>query len=286
MECPGCGTGPRLAVVKTRHLPSGVVARTRRCSGCGRTFVTEERFAEGALHVRKSDGKMAVFQRDRLRTSVQRALVRTYEPGELEALIARIVSRASATAVNGVVDSAALGDAALDALKELDQASQIRFALVHVGRRDRVGGGGWTEVGQVRRWLHEQYPELPHRMFPARITTVVKRDGRREPYRRDKLERSIGLAAKGREAPDALRRRSEEVADMVERILFDQPMVTSGQIAAEILRVFRRWDHIAFLRFASTAKGFSSPDDFETEAIALINRDQRPPGERLAGNGG
>ncbi|MFN8124085.1 MAG: ATP cone domain-containing protein [Thermoleophilia bacterium] len=240
--------------------------------------MTREDFAESALQVRKGDGRLVPFNRDRLRRSVERALVRSYPSEKLDGLVARIVSTGSAEAVNGVVDSAAIGAAALTELKALDPASHIRFALVHVGRLDRARGGGWTDVAQVRRWLHEQYPDLPHRPSPGQITTVVKRNGEREKFDRTKLERSIGRAAKGREAPDALRRRSAEVADMVERILFDQPVVTSGQIAAEILRVFRRWDHIAFLRFASTAKGFRSPEDFETEARPLMNREQRPPG--------
>lgn len=112
---------------------------------------------------------------------------------------------------------------------------------------------------------------------PGSLTTVVKRDGTRQPYERQKLERSIGFAAKGREGAEELRERSVEVAAIVEAALFDQPMVTTGQIAAEILRVFRRWDHIAYLRFASTSKGFDSPEDFAAEAASLVRLPQRAP---------
>lgn len=277
MDCPNCGRGTTLSVTKTRHAVDGTIERSRRCSGCGRSFSTFERFSESSLHVRKSDGAVVPFGRRRLHRSVEKALVRRYRPPELDALIGKVVARVYGDAVNGVVDSRALGDAVLTELKRLDPASHIRFALVHAGRLDRQSGGGWTQVAQMRRWLHEQYPSVAHRQMPGRLTTVVKRDGSRERYDRRKLERSIGLAAKGRESPDALWRRSEQVADTVERILIDQPMVTSGQIAAEILRVFRRWDHIAFLRFASTAKGFDSPEDFEAEAGSLLQREQRPP---------
>ncbi|MFN8108359.1 MAG: ATP cone domain-containing protein [Thermoleophilia bacterium] len=267
-----------MAVTKTRQADGGVIERSRRCSKCGRTFSTYERFTDRALHVRKSDGTVVPFGRNRVRRSIEKAVVRPYREEQLERLVRRVVARAHAEAKNGVIDSVALGDIVLGELRVLDPASHIRFALVHLGRLDRGGkGGGWSEIAQVRRWLSKEYPHLMHRPIPGRLATVVKRNGRREPYDRTKLERSIGYAAKGREPADALRRRSEQVADIVEGSLHDQPMVTSGQIAAAILGVFREWDHIAFLRFASTAKLFDSPEDFEAEAGTLLLQKQRPP---------
>jgi len=53
--------------------------------------------------------------------------------------------------------------------------------------------------------------------------------------------------------------------------LGDQPLVTSGQIASEILESLRRRDQVAYLRFASTAKRFRSPEDYEAEATALAH---------------
>jgi transcriptional repressor NrdR len=98
----------------------------------------------------------------------------------------------------------------------------------------------------------------------------VKHDGRREPFDRGKLERSIGRAAKGRGAsPAAVHGLATEVAQDVLNELGEQPVVTAGQIASEILRSLRRRDHIGFLRYASTAKGYLSREDYEFEAVAL-----------------
>jgi transcriptional regulator NrdR family protein len=48
-------------------------------------------------------------------------------------------------------------------------------------------------------------------------------------------------------------------------------LVTSGQIAAEILHALRKRDHVAFLRYASTAKGYRSAEDYESESVPLRN---------------
>jgi len=61
------------------------------------------------------------------------------------------------------------------------------------------------------------------------------------------------------------------VAKAVYRALSDQPTVTSAQLASEILHVLRKKDHIAFLRYASTAKRYQSVEDYEDEAVALRN---------------
>lgn len=177
MDCPNCGPGPRLSVTKTRHQPDGAIERTRRCDRCERSFSTFERFAETALHVRKSDGSVVPFAASRLRRSIERALVRRPPEEKFREMIGNVVTTAYAVSEHGVVDSSVLGEIVLSELKRMDEASQIRFALVHVGRRDRrlrggmapaPGDDGWTEAAQVRRWLLEEYPWLVRWAIPGR----------------------------------------------------------------------------------------------------------------------
>ncbi len=121
----------------------------------------------------------------------------------------------------------------------------------------------------VLRWLHEDYPELEFYDPPARLRTVVKRNGDRQSFSRKKLEQSIGYSSKGRGTRQQVYKLAQLVASDVEAALGDQAMVTSGQIASEILRSLRQRDHVAYLRFASTAKRFASPQDYEAEAVGL-----------------
>jgi transcriptional regulator NrdR family protein len=67
-----------------------------------------------------------------------------------------------------------------------------------------------------------------------------------------------------------------EVADEVEAALGDQPIITTGQIAAEIMRSLRVQDPIAYLRYASAAKRYQSAGDYEAEALALRGSRFRP----------
>ena len=79
------------------------------------------------------------------------------------------------------------------------------------------------------------------------------------------------MAAKGRNSKEVVEKLATAVAGDVEAALGDQPRITSGQIASEILRSLRRRDHIAYLRYASTAKRFRSPEDYENEVASLRN---------------
>lgn len=269
MQCPHCGSTARHAVKETRSR-DGLIARRRRCESCGRDFQTSERVSALGLRVRKADGSLVPFDEDSIRRSVRRASVQPHRLERLAGLTDAVVSAARARANGGVIDSLEIGAAVLRNLKRLDRASHVRFALVHLGRLDRAGHQGWGTIGDVRGWLLDEYPDLQHYRAPVHLSEVVKRNGQREPFDRKKLERSIGRAAKGRghDAADVYK-LAEDIAGDVLDDLGEQPLVTSGQIAAEILRSLRRRDHIAFLRYASTAKGYHGPEDYEAEAVAL-----------------
>jgi transcriptional repressor NrdR len=273
VNCPHCGSTRRQAVKETRRTSDERIIRRRRCPDCFHDFGTVEQLSSNEMRVRKSDGRIVPFSREQIRRSVVKASVRPYHADRLDSLIDGVVSDLYGESRIRPVETNEIGEAVLRHLKEVDEVTQIRFALVHAGRLDRLHReDGWTDARDVRRWLRAQYPEVEHKRPPGRLTRVVKRDGRREPYSRSKLERSIGVASKGRGNTAEVRRLATDVAADVEAELDDQPLVTSGQLASEILRLLRRRDHIAFLRYASTAKGYVSPDDYDSEAASLRAR--------------
>lgn len=96
---------------------------------------------------------------------------------------------------------------------------------------------------------------------------VVKRDGSKEPFSRDKLAAGIRSALADRPVTTL------EVEDMVDRIQGRLrrrgPEVSSRFVGAEALRALRTTDEVAYLRFASVYKDFEDAEDFERELESL-----------------
>ncbi|MEO0676848.1 MAG: transcriptional regulator NrdR [Pseudomonadota bacterium] len=95
-----------------------------------------------------------------------------------------------------------------------------------------------------------------------RDLTVVKTNGRREDFDRDKLERSVRIALQKR--PIEPERIDQMISGLVRRLESmgetDIPSKTIGEIVMEALQ---RIDTVAYVRFASVYKNFQAADDFE-----------------------
>jgi len=95
---------------------------------------------------------------------------------------------------------------------------------------------------------------------------VVKRDGTREPFEREKLRNGIERAASGRLDDHAL----DALASGVEEQLREEGgEIGSDRIGVTVLEQLRGLDHVAYLRFASVYKGFEDLADFEREVVEL-----------------
>lgn len=276
MKCPHCGSDQKLRVVKTNRPGDGTVVRKRRCPACRHDFETTEKLSDAGLKVRKSDGSVEEFDRAKLRKSLRKGTVREYSDQRLDELVDLVQVDVFPLSAQGPIPSSSIGGAVLAHLKEVDQSSHIRFALAYAGGWNELNEKVvWTDISKARRWLQEQYPEAASFPPVPGSTQVVKHDGRRVPFDRSKLERSIGYASKGRGARGEVHDLANKVADQVERNLNGQPIVTSGQIASEVMRDLLAKDHIAYLRYASTVKHFTTPRDFLTEIERLFHR-RRP----------
>ena len=107
---------------------------------------------------------------------------------------------------------------------------------------------------------------------------VVKRDGTKEPYDREKMIAGIRKAFVNRTVTD------EDVAALATRVEDTLrpkgPEVTTQDIGLEILAQLQKTDEVAYLRFASVYKGFQELTDFEREVGLLLQKRQpkRPAG--------
>lgn len=99
--------------------------------------------------------------------------------------------------------------------------------------------------------------------------TVVKKDGRREPYDRQKLLRGLRIACNKRPvSTDQL----EAVGDAIERILQDTEgrEVTSTELGERVISRLRELDEVAYVRFASVYRSFRDIDEFHAELGKLV----------------
>lgn len=96
-----------------------------------------------------------------------------------------------------------------------------------------------------------------------RELTVLKRSGRRVPFDRDKLIRSVQIAVRKRPIDQD---RIERLVSSIVRTLESQGEneVPSQAIGEMVMDELRKLDPVAYVRFASVYKNFREARDFET----------------------
>jgi transcriptional repressor NrdR len=110
-----------------------------------------------------------------------------------------------------------------------------------------------------------------------RELTVVKRGGRRVPFDRDKLMRSVEVALRKRAVdPERVERMVNGIVRQLESTgENDIPSETIGHLVMEGLRGL---DDVAYVRFASVYRNFRDPKDFET-VLGELSADRPAGGE-------
>src|SRR4051812_34601764 len=110
-----------------------------------------------------------------------------------------------------------------------------------------------------------------------RELSVVKRSGRRVPFDRDKLVRSIGVALRKRPVePERVERLVSGIVRQLESS--GEPEVTSEQIGGLVMEGLKGLDDVAYVRFASVYKDFREARDFEALLDSLANEPALEPG--------
>jgi transcriptional repressor NrdR len=101
------------------------------------------------------------------------------------------------------------------------------------------------------------------------LPTVVKKDGEREPFDREKVLRSLRIACNKRPvSADAL----EEHAEALERELAEsgEKEVPSLVIGERVMGRLKTLDDVAYVRFASVYRSFRDIDEFMVEMSKLV----------------
>lgn len=136
MRCPFCGNTDT-QVKDSRPSDDQLVIRRRRfCPECVSRFTTYERIQLSDLIVIKKNGDRIPFDRDKLSKSITTATrKRNVDSEKVEKVINGVVRRLEMLG-NPEISSKKIGEMVLEALKDLDSVSYIRFASVYKEFKD------------------------------------------------------------------------------------------------------------------------------------------------------
>ena len=136
-----------------------------------------------------------------------------------------------------------------------------------------------TEDGTAIR-RRRSCPECNRRFTTVETAAllVVKRSGVTEPFSREKVVGGVRKACQGRPvSEDQLAQLAQRVEESIRAR--GSAELPSHEVGLEILGPLRDLDLVAYLRFASVYRAFSSLDDFEAEITALRGPGVEPAGE-------
>ena len=105
-----------------------------------------------------------------------------------------------------------------------------------------------------------------------RELTVVKRNGEKKPFDRDKITRSIVISSRKRPVTEA---QIDAVVDKIVSKLekSGDSEIPAAQIGEEVMQALSNLDKVAYIRFASVYKDFSDTRDFEEFVETLKKTD-------------
>ena len=105
-----------------------------------------------------------------------------------------------------------------------------------------------------KRFTTYEYIELS-------LPSVIKQDGKREDFIRDKLLHSFSRALHKRPVP--IEYIDQSIEEIIAKIMsLGEREINSRDIGEEVMRALKKLDKVAYIRFASVYKSFSDPEDF------------------------
>lgn len=131
MKCPFCGFEGS-EVLESRVIEEGGgIRRRRECGKCGKRFTTVEKIRNSVLWVIKKDGKREVFDKEKIKRGIMRALEK--RPVSLETVdqIVDEVEREMLREEKEEISTTIIGKAVLRKLKKVDKVAWLRFASVY-----------------------------------------------------------------------------------------------------------------------------------------------------------
>lgn len=132
MKCPFC-SNENTKVIDSRTSEDGSSVRRRReCPDCNARFTTYERYENLPLMVKKRDGRLEQFSREKLLKGLIRATEKRNIDIEILNDIAVKIRQNFVERGKTQISSESVGEEAMKYLKNLDDVAYIRFASVYM----------------------------------------------------------------------------------------------------------------------------------------------------------
>lgn len=131
MKCPFCHVDNDRVIDSRASQDAYAIRRRRECLACGRRYTTYERLEEPVVKVVKKDGGRVPFDRDRIKSGLEKACwKRPISAEQIEQTVTEIENDIYAN-FDSEVESRYIGELAMRHLRKLDQVAFVRFASVY-----------------------------------------------------------------------------------------------------------------------------------------------------------
>ncbi len=136
MYCPFCNADDTKVIDSRLVADGGQVRRRRECVACTERFTTYEMAELVMPRVIKTDGTREVFDEEKLRAGLQRALEK--RPVSIEQIETALTQIKHFLQVTGEreVSSRMIGEEVMTKLRQLDEVAYVRFASVYRSFQD------------------------------------------------------------------------------------------------------------------------------------------------------
>ncbi len=130
MECPYC-KNLETKVTDSRDTGAYAIRRRRECLKCNKRFTTYEYIEMAPVYVKKKDGRLEKFDRNKIKNGIVKALEkRPVGYDKIEGILESIEEKIRRTGKEEI-ESTTIGEYVMEQLKETDQVAYIRFASVY-----------------------------------------------------------------------------------------------------------------------------------------------------------
>ncbi|HVA38171.1 MAG TPA: transcriptional regulator NrdR [Candidatus Dormibacteraeota bacterium] len=128
-----------------------------------------------------------------------------------------------------------------------------------------------TVVRRRRECLACKHRFTTYERMEAPRLFVVKKDGRREQYSREKVLVGLRKACEKRPVSET---QLEEVVASIERELFarGETEVPTSMVGEKIMEALKDLDKVAYIRYASVYRAFRDVESFQEELAQLLNQ--------------
>jgi transcriptional repressor NrdR len=108
-----------------------------------------------------------------------------------------------------------------------------------------------------------------HEKIEETLPSIIKKDGRREPFDRDKILKGMRIACRKRPVSTAA---IDAAVDKIEREIQErgQKEIKGSEIGERVMQELHDLDEVAYVRFASVYRSFKDISEFMAEVKTLL----------------